>query len=347
MDRKVKTMFTQEKKKLNVAVLGVTGMIGETMLDVLASRAFPVNKMYALASHRSKGEELYFKNQEVAVQDVSEFDFQQADIAFFCAGSECARQYAPIATKSGCIVIDKSSCFRSDPEIPLIVPEVNANAIAQFKHRKIIASPNCSTIPLAIVLKPIHDAVGVLRVNVSTYQSVSGTGKPGVQELLNQVSGLLNGRVVEKEIYPQQIGFNVLPQIDAFTDNGYTKEELKMHWETQKILEDNRMQINATAVRVPVFYGHSLSVNIETENKISLKEASLLLKQAPGIVLQEEQDYPTPVTHAMQTDAVYVGRLREDFTHPQAINLWVVADNTRKGAALNGVQIAELLLECI
>ncbi|MFM8454232.1 MAG: aspartate-semialdehyde dehydrogenase [Gammaproteobacteria bacterium] len=336
-------------KKLNIAVLGATGMIGEIMLEVLAQRDFPVAKLWPLASKRSAGESVAFKNRLHQVQDVAEFDFSQVDLAFFSAGSEASKIYAPIAAEAGCIVIDKSAYFRQDPEVPLIVPEVNPGDIQYFRNKNIIANPNCSTIPMLVALKPIYDAVGIERINVATYQSVSGTGKKAVDELVTQVGDLLNGRPVQKNVYPEQIAFNVLPQIDVFQDNDYTKEEMKMHWETQKILGDGDILVNATAVRVPVFYGHSLAVHLETREKISIEAVQALLREAPGVILKAEpENYPSPITQMAEdnkTDAVYVGRLREDFTHPRGINLWIVADNTRKGAAVNGIQIAELLLE--
>lgn len=332
------------KEGLNVAVVGVTGAVGETMLNVLTERKFPIAELYPLASARSVGKTVFFKNQSLDVLDLAEFDFSNVNIALFSAGSEISKQYAPIAAESGCLVIDNTSYFRYDEDIPLVVPEVNPHRIADYVQRGIIANPNCSTIQMLVALKPIYDAVGIRRICVSTYQAVSGTGAKAIRELASQVGELLNGRSVTPRVYPHQIAFNVLPHIDVFLENGYTKEEMKMVWETKKIMEDDTIQVNATTVRVPVFYGHSESISIETKEPISAKDARALLAKAPGVILADDPQsglYPTPMTHAVGKDEVFVGRIREDLDNPCGLNLWVVADNVRKGAATNAVQIAE------
>ncbi|MGY6213927.1 aspartate-semialdehyde dehydrogenase [Methylolobus aquaticus] len=335
-------------KTVNVAVLGATGAVGETMLSILAQRNFPVGEVYALASARSAGKRVEFGDETLTVTDVEQFDWTKAQIGLFSAGASVSAEFAPKAAAAGCVVIDNTSCFRYDDEIPLVVPEVNPERIADFRHRGIIANPNCSTIQMVVALKPIFDAVGIARINVSTYQAVSGTGRKAIEELAGQTAKLLNGRPVDPAVYPKQIAFNVLPQIDVFMDNGYTKEEMKMVWETRKILGDDTVQVNPTTVRVPVFYGHSEAVHIETRRKITADEARALLSAAPGVIVIDEPQpggYPTAVTEAAGHDAVYVGRIREDISHPMGLNLWVVADNVRKGAALNSVQIAEMLLQ--
>ena len=334
-------------KKFDVAVVGATGAVGEEMLKILFQRRFPYGKVYAVASSRSAGEFVDFGDDELEVQDLASFDFSKVKIGLFSPGAEVSKVYAPKAAAAGCIVIDNTSQFRYDKDIPLVVPEVNPQAIAQYKNRGIIANPNCSTIQMLVALKPIHDAVGIERINVATYQAVSGTGKPAIEELAQQSGAALNGRSVDAKVYSKQIAFNVLPHIDVFMENGYTKEEMKMVWETQKIMGDESIKVNATAVRVPVFYGHSEAVHIETRKKITAVEARKLLAQAPGVkVMDQRKDggYPTPVTEAAHEDAVFVGRIREDISHPRGLNLWVVADNVRKGAALNSIQIAELLV---
>ena len=332
----------------NVAVLGATGAVGETMLALLEERNFPVDQVFPLASSRSAGKKVEFRGQEIPVLDVEQFDFSQAHIGLFSAGASVSAQYAPIAASHGCVVIDNTSQFRYDDDIPLVVPEVNAHALAQYKNRGIIANPNCSTIQMLVALKPIHDAVGIERINVCTYQAVSGTGKKAIDELAQQTTLLLSGKPIKAEVYPKQIAFNVLPQIDVFLENGYTKEEMKMVWETQKIMGDDSIQVNPTAVRVPVFYGHSEAVHIETRKKITAEQAQDLLKKAPGITLIDERKpggYPTAVTEGAGADPVFVGRIREDISHPRGLDLWVVSDNVRKGAALNSLQIAEVLIE--
>ncbi len=334
-------------KKYDVAILGATGAVGEAMLSILEQRNFPVGKLFPLASSRSAGSTVTFRNQEVTVQDVEGFDFSQVQIGLFSAGSSVSEKYAPIAAAAGCVVIDNTAQFRYEDDIPLVVPEVNPHAIAQYKNRGIIANPNCSTIQMLVVLKPIHDAVGIERINVATYQAVSGTGKEAIEELAEQTRALFNHQEVKAEVYSKRIAFNVLPHIDVFMDNGYTKEEMKMVWETRKIMEDENIMVNATAVRVPVFYGHSEAVHIETRKKITAGEACALLEKAPGVQVMDRREpggYPTAIDAAGQ-DATLVGRIREDISHPRGLNLWVVSDNVRKGAALNSVQIAEILIE--
>ena len=334
--------------KFDVAVVGATGAVGETMLEILAERKFPVNKVYPLASSRSAGKKVPFGDTYLTVQDLSSFDFSTVQIGLFSAGAGISEKYAPIAAAAGCVVIDNTSQFRYDDEIPLVVPEVNPEAIADYKRHNIIANPNCSTIQMLVALKPLHDEAGIERINVCTYQAVSGTGKEAVAELAGQTAELLNGRTAEVKVYPKQIAFNVLPQIDVFMDNGYTREEMKMVWETRKIMGDDSIQVNPTAVRVPVFYGHSEAIHIETRKKLDAEKATTLLQNMPGIVvLDERQDggYPTAVSEGATHDPVYVGRIREDISHPRGLDLWVVADNVRKGAALNSIQIAEILVK--
>jgi aspartate-semialdehyde dehydrogenase len=331
--------------KYNVAILGATGAVGEAMIDILQERKFPVKQLFPLASARSVGETVLFRNKNIPVLDVETFDFSQVNIGLFSAGASVSEKYGPIAADAGCVVIDNTSCFRYDDDIPLVVPEVNAKMIEQYRNRNIIANPNCSTIQLVVALKPIYDAVGISRINIATYQSVSGAGKKGVTELVEQTTQLLSGKVEEPKVFSRQIAFNVIPHIDNFQDNGYTREEMKLIWETRKILNDESIMINPTAVRVPVFYGHSEAVHIETKQKISAAEAKELLLRAPGIILLEEnEDFPTAISEGSSQDAVYVGRVREDLSHPSGLNLWIVADNVRKGAALNAVQIAEILI---
>lgn len=335
-------------KKYDVVVVGATGAVGEAMLDILAQRRFPVNNVYAVASSRSVGKTVAFGDRELVVEDLATFDFAKAQIGLFSAGATLSAEYAPKAAAAGCVVVDNTSQFRYDADIPLVVPEVNPHAIAQYKNRGIIANPNCSTIQMLVALKPIHDAVGIARINVATYQAVSGTGKEAIEELATQTALLLNGKPIECDVYPKQIAFNVLPHIDVFLSNGYTKEEMKMVWETRKIMEDEDILVNPTAVRVPVFYGHSEAVHIETRQKITEVAARELLANAPGVVVMDEHKpggYPTAVTEAAGKDPVYVGRIREDISHPCGLNLWVVSDNVRKGAALNSIQIAEILIK--
>lgn len=335
-------------RKFNVAVVGATGAVGEAMLAILEERKFPYDRVFALASARSVGTEVPFAGGHLTVGDLATFDFSQTPVGLFSPGASVSAVYAPKAAAAGCVVIDNTSQFRYDDDIPLVVPEVNPQAIADYRNRGIIANPNCSTIQMLVALKPIYDAVGIERINVCTYQAVSGTGKDAIEELARQTADLLHGRAVEARVYPKQIAFNCLPHIDVFLDNGYTKEEMKMVWETRKIMGDQQIQVNPTTVRVPVFYGHSEAVHIETREKISAERARLLLENAPGVVvLDGRQDgaYPTAATDAAQRDAVFVGRIREDISHPRGLDLWVVADNVRKGAALNSIQIAEILVK--
>ena len=334
-------------KSYDVVVVGVTGAVGEVMLSVLEQRRFPVRNLYALASSRSAGKTVMFKGKAVQVTDLAEFDFSQAQIGLFSAGGSISADYAPKAAAAGCVVVDNTSHFRRDEDIPLIVPEVNPEALAGYTRRNIIANPNCSTIGMLVALKPLYDAVGIERINVATYQAVSGSGKEAIEELAAQSAKLLNGQEAPCEVYPKQIAFNVLPHIDTFQDNGYTREEMKMVWETQKILGDSNIRVNPTCVRVPVFFGHSEAVHIETVDKITAEQARALLRAAPGVtVLDERADggYPTAVSEAAGADPVFVGRIREDISHPRGLDLWVVSDNVRRGAALNSVQIAESLV---
>ena len=334
-------------KKYDVAVVGATGAVGEQMLAILAQRKFPVNNVYALASSRSIGKKVAYGDVEVAVQDLAEFDFSKTQIGLFSPGASISKEYAPKAAAQGCVVIDNTSQFRYDDDIPLVVPEVNAHQIANYKVRGIIANPNCSTIQMLVALKPLQDAVGIERINVATYQAVSGTGADAIEELDIQSRSILNNKPINCDVYPKQIAFNALPHIDKFMENGYTKEEMKMVWETQKIMEDDSILVNPTTVRIPVKYGHSEAVHIELKEKLSAQKARELLVSAPGIVVVDEPKdggYPTAVTEGEGTDPVYVGRIREDISHPRGLNMWVVSDNLRKGAALNSIQIAEVLI---
>ncbi len=335
-------------KSFDIAVVGATGMVGESILEVLAQRKFPVGKVHVLASDRSAGKDVSFGNRTLNVQSLADFDFSNAQIGLFSAGGSVSGEFVPKATAAGCIVIDNTSRFRYADNIPLIVPEVNSEKIADYKETGIVANPNCSTIQLVVALKPIYDAVGINRINVSTYQAVSGAGRSAVEELVRQTTLLLNGRPLELEGNAKQIAFNAVPHIDEFEKNRYTREEMKIVWETRKILGDENIAVNPTAVRIPTFFGHSEAINIETGSKISAEEVCKLMEEAPGIELMDGTglgDYPTAVTESAGTDPVYVGRVREDISHPLGINLWVVSDNIRKGAALNSVQIAEILAE--
>ncbi|KGY09348.1 aspartate-semialdehyde dehydrogenase [Vibrio sinaloensis] len=331
-------------QQYNVAVLGATGAVGETILEVLQERKFPVGEIFLLASERSEGKTYRFNGKTVRVQNVEEFDWSQAHIALFSAGGELSAKWAPIAADEGVIVIDNTSQFRYEYDIPLVVPEVNPEAIAEFRNRNIIANPNCSTIQMLVALKPIHDAVGIERINVSTYQSVSGAGKAGIDELAGQTAKLLNGMPAENNQFSQQIAFNCIPQIDQFMENGYTREEMKMVWETQKIFNDPAITVNPTCVRVPVFYGHAEAIHLETCAPIDAQEVINLLENTDGIEVFQGEDFPTQVRDAGGKDHVMVGRIRNDISHHSGVNLWVVADNVRKGAATNAVQIAEVLI---
>lgn len=337
--------MSTENRKYNVAVAGATGAVGGAMLNVLERVNFPLNELRLLASERSVGKKLKFKGQEIEVGLLSKDAFEGIEIALFSAGAARSLEFAPAAAAAGAVVIDNSSAFRMDAEIPLVVPEVNPHAIAQYTKRGIIANPNCSTIQMVVALKPIYDKVGIKRIVVSTYQAVSGTGAKAIAELEAQVKAYAAGNPLPKEVYPHQIAFNCLPQIDSFIDNGYTKEEMKMVNETRKIFEDPAIGVTATTVRVPVFYGHSESVNIETERKISAAEVKELLANAPGVKVVDEPSlsiYPLALDCAGKFETM-VGRIREDESIANGINLWVVADNILKGAALNAVQIGEIV----
>ena len=331
---------------MNVAVVGATGVVGEAMLSILEKRQFPINNIYPLASSRSAGNSVLFKGRSVEVGRLDEFDFSTTDLGLFSAGGSISAEYAPKAVAAGCLVVDNTSYFRNDPEIPLIVPEVNLHALD--KHQGIIANPNCSTIQMVVALKPIYDAVGIHRINVATYQAVSGAGRRAIEELAGQTAALLNGKKPTIDVMSKQIAFNVIPEIDSFQDNGYTREEMKMVWETRKILEDETIMINPTTVRVPVFYGHSEAVHLETRDAVTAAEVRQLLSVAPGVTVIDDHTpggYPTAVTEAAKQDGVFVGRIRKDISCDRGINLWIVSDNIRKGAALNSIQISEALLD--
>jgi len=328
---------------VNVAVVGATGLVGEALLKILEERAFPVAQLRLLASERSAGERLEFAGRKVLVEDLAGFDPEGIDIALFSAGSDVAREHAPRFAAAGATVIDNSSAFHDDPEVPLVIAEVNPEALAR-RPKGIVANPNCSTMQMLVALAPLHRAAGIERINVATYQSVSGTGRGALEELGRQTAAMLNFREPEPEVYPVRIAFNVFPHGGGFCDNGYTAEEMKLVHETRRILGDDSIGVNATVVRVPVFYGHSEALHVETREKLTADAARELLRRAPGVeVVDEPRDggYPTPATHASGHDPVYVGRIREDISHPRGLALWVVADNIRKGAALNAVQLAE------
>jgi len=337
-----------KKAEYKVAMAGATGAVGDMLLAILKQRKFPVSELVPLASERSAGGKVEFGNKQITVRNLADYDFAGVDIAFFSAGGKVSREHAPRAAAAGAVVIDNTSEFRYQDDIPLVVSEVNPDAIAQYTNRGIIANPNCSTMQMLVALAPIHRAVGIERINVATYQSVSGAGRSGLEELGRQTAALLNFQQVEPKKFSKQIAFNVIPHIDDFQDNGYTKEEMKMVWETRKILGDESIQVNPTAVRVPVFYGHAEAIHIETREKISAEQARALLEKAPGVEVMDRREaggYPTPVGDAAGKDPVFVGRIREDISHPRGLNLWVVADNIRKGAALNAVQVGELLVK--
>ena len=335
-----------KKKAYNVAIAGATGVVGREFLKILEERAFPVDRLIPLASERSAGSTVEFRDKEFKVKPITDESFDGIDIGLFSPGASVSAVYAPKAAEKGCVVIDNTSQFRMDPDVPLVVPEVNPQDIAMYKKRNIIANPNCSTIQMVVALKPIHDCFRIQRIVVSTYQSVSGAGKEAMEELSAQVRALLNMQPFDIKIFQHRIAFNCLPQIDSFLDNGYTKEEMKLVDETKKIFGDDSIKVTATAVRVPVFVGHSESVNIQTEKPISPEEVRELLRNAPGVKVVDEPKqgrYPTPADVADKDD-VFVGRIRKDDTIPNGINMWIAADNLRKGAALNAVQIAELLI---
>lgn len=337
----------KKKDKYNVAVFGATGAVGTEMMSILQDRGFPVNEFRAIASERSAGKKLKFAGREVTVQAIGEDSFEGIDIAIFSAGGDRSVAWAPQAVKSGAVVIDNSNAWRMDPDVPLVVPEVNPEDIAGYTKKGIIANPNCSTIQMVVVLKPIHDKAGIKRVVVSTYQAVSGSGKDAMDELKNQTVALLNFKDPVANVYPHQIAFNCLPHIDVFLENGYTKEEMKMVMETRKILGDDSVRVTATTVRVPVFNCHAESLNIETGMKLSANEARAILSEAPGITVF---DAPAKNVYPLQSmasgkDDIYVGRIRQDESIENGLNMWIVADNLRKGAALNAVQIAEKLIK--
>ena len=332
-------------RRFTVAVVGATGAVGETMLNILAERKFPVGELIPLASERSAGGDITFAGRQIQVRDLATFDPTGVDIALFSAGGGVSKEYAPKFAAAGAVVIDNSSAFRYDDDVPLVVSEVNPDAAKQ-RPRGIIANPNCSTMQMLVALAPLHREYGIERINVATYQSVSGAGRSALEELGRQTGALLNFQDADPQRFPVQIAFNLIPHIDDFLDNGFTKEEMKLVWETRKILGDESIQVNPTAVRVPVFYGHSEAVAIETREKVTAEAARELLERSPGVEVVDERKaggYPTPVTHASGNDPVYVGRIREDISHPRGLNLWIVSDNIRKGAALNAVQLAELV----
>lgn len=334
-------------RKYAVAVVGATGAVGQTILEILHERKFPLERLVPLASAKSAGERVKYGSESYVTQDLAKFDFNGIDIALFSAGGSVSAEHAPRAVEGGAVVVDNTSQFRYEDDIPLVVSEVNPEAIAGYKKRGIIANPNCSTMQMLVALAPLHRVAKITRINVATYQSVSGAGRSGLDELGKQTADMLSFREPKIKKFSRQIAFNLIPQIDVFMENGYTKEEMKMVWETQKIL-DPTITVNPTCVRVPVFYGHSEAVHIETERKLTAAEARELLRNAPGVCLLDDPEqgiFPTPVTDGAGKDPVFVGRVREDCSHPRGLNLWVVADNIRKGAALNAVQIAELLVK--
>ncbi|NOX75196.1 MAG: aspartate-semialdehyde dehydrogenase [Gammaproteobacteria bacterium] len=336
----------------DIAVIGAAGTVGETMIEFLQERHFPVGKLYPL-DHASSASEpisgrVQFNSHYLPINDVAQFDFSQVSIALFAKDAVVSAEFAPKAAEAGCVVLDSSSCFRADDDVPLVIPEVNAAALAGFRGRNIIATPGCSTIQMWMALKPVYDAVGIERINVATYQAVSGAGQKAVEGLAGQTVALLSMKDVVNDIFPKQMAFNVLPSIGAVEENGYTHEEMKMVWESQKILGDDAIVLNPTAVRVPVFFGHAQALHVETREKIDAADVRELLAQAPGVKVMDSSDtggYPTSVTEATGSDAVHVGRIRNDISHPCGLDMWVVTDNVRKGAALNTVQIVELLVK--
>ncbi|MEM6576151.1 MAG: aspartate-semialdehyde dehydrogenase [Pseudomonadota bacterium] len=334
--------------ELTVAVAGATGAVGRAMTAILEQREFPLTRLVPLASARSAGTTIRFRGQEIPVQELEDYDFSTTQLALFSAGGSVSARFAPVAAQAGCVVVDNTSEFRLHDDVPLVVAEVNPHALAGYRQRNIVANPNCSTMQLMVALAPIQRAAGIRRINIATYQSVSGAGQQGIDELREQAAQLAAGEPVTPRKFGDQIAYNVVPHIDSFQDNGYTREEMKLVWETRKILEDPDIGVNPTAVRVPVFYGHAEAVHLETREPIDLDTVRGLLAEAPGVVLMDGREaggYPTPATHADGTDPVFVGRIRRDLTHPNGIDLWVVSDNVRKGAALNSVQLAELLVK--
>ena len=336
--------MTTRKEGYRVAVVGATGAVGETMLEILAERKFPISEIAALASSRSVGREVSFGRKSLIVDDLATFDFSGWDFALFSAGGSISAKHAPRAAKAGCTVIDNTSHFRLKPTVPLVVPEVNGQVLDNFAGGGIIANPNCSTIQMLVAIAPIYRRYGITRINVATYQSVSGAGKSAMEELGRQSVDRFNFQESKPKAFKAPIAFNLIAEIDVIEDNGYTKEEMKMHRETRRILDDEQIVVNATAVRVPVFLCHGEAVHLETREPFELDEVRRLLADAPGVVVADVPDRVTPLTHAQGKDAVFVGRIRRDLSHPQGLNLWVVADNVRKGAALNAVQIAEYLI---
>lgn len=335
------------KQKYNIVIVGATGVVGEAILSILAERDFPIDNLYALASNSSDGHTVLFNHKQIEVRALADFDFSKADIAIFSAGSSVSKEFVPQAAASGCVVIDNTSQFRNDELVPLVIPEINPETIHGFKNKNIIANPNCSTIQMLLALYSIYRKVGLKSINVTTFQSVSGSGKAAISELITQTTELLNGRPATKNVYPKQIAFNVLPHIDKFDDSGFTCEELKMIRETHKIFGDPSIEINSTTVRVPVLYGHSEAITIETKQDLTADNARQLLLDTEGVTVLDniqEELYPTPFEDAIGSDQVYVGRIRNSLTNDRILNLWVVSDNIRKGAALNSVQIAELLV---
>ncbi len=332
---------------IDAAIVGATGEIGHAIIKILEERKFPVNNLHLLASERSIGKKILFKNKEISVENLATFDFSKVKIAFFSAGGKVSAKYAPIAATQGALVIDNTSHFRQEEDIPLIVPEVNPDDLSLYKKHRIIANPNCSTIQMVVALKPIHDKYKIEHIDVSTYQSVSGAGHSAIIELINQTKSTLDNKPVETNIFPQSMAFNVLPHIDVFQENLFTKEEMKMNWETKKIL-DNNIEVNATCVRVPVLYGHSEAVHIKTKKKIDIKEVYTLLKKADGVTIlgEEPQEYPTAAKNAQYKDDTFVGRIRHSLVYNEyGLNMWLVSDNIRKGGALNSIQIAELVIQ--
>jgi len=347
-EKRVPARVRNMSRRWNVAVVGATGLVGSNMLSILEQRAFPVGEVHAVASARSVGRTVRFQGRDLPVQDLESFDFSKVQIGLFSAGASVSKVHAVRAGKAGCVVIDNTSQFRYQDDIPLVVTEVNPHAIAGYRKHNIIANPNCSTMQMLVALKPLHDVAQIERINVATYQSVSGGGQKAIDELEQQTAALAQGGTAVPKVIAKQIAFNCVPQIDVFLDNGYTKEEMKMFWETQKIMEDPSIRVNATAVRVPVHVGHSEAVHIETRRKLTETQAREILSRAPGVVVMDERKpggYPTAVTEGAGTDPVYVGRIREDISHERGLNLWIVSDNVRKGAALNSVQIAEILVK--
>lgn len=335
------------KERLNIAVVGATGAVGEAMLSILAQYGFLDANVHALASEKSLGKTVELGHRSLAVEVLDDYDFSGTDYALFSAGGGISLEHAPRAAAAGCTVIDNTSAFRRDPDIPLVIPEINGDVLKDLKAGSIIANPNCSTIQMLIAIAPVHAIAGIDRINVSTYQSVSGAGSKGMEELARQTMDRLSFKDVKPSVFAQPIAFNAIPMIDTLQDNGYTREEMKMHWETCKILRDDSIGVNATAVRIPVFFGHSEAVHLETSRDVSIEEVREAMHKAPGLVLVDStdpKDQVTAVTHAAGKDEVFVSRLRRDQTHPRGINMWVVGDNVRKGAALNAVQILKMIV---